>query len=221
MLNYKVFIQNLLKKSIPIQVIANIILLSNNKRNAFQTEPETFSNLKQVDYFSMIIELFQIIPIIYRNNSILDGYTIYILKKNKEKIYIDRILKSDHYYIGQLLNIENSLLNYRDLFTNKNKTQQPFQIRIIISYSDKCWNDLTYNQELLAEFNMPDFIRGCIFCFLTTNYNLPKTFTLIKDIQSYFVNLEIPIRVHLEMDPQPDYWLKYDSKNDRHRPIFQ
>ena len=219
-MNYKVFFRESLNNNTPINIIVNLILLIENKRKAFQIEPEIFDDQIQVDYFLGIIENYDIKSIIYRGNDILNGYSIFVLNKNIHLFDINKILNKDHYYIGDILGIENNNLNYRDLFLEKSKDKQPFQVRIIAAYSDKSWDDFEYSHELLAEFNMPDFIRCCIFCFLTHNYHLSNTFELIKNFQKFFFDLEIPIRIHLELDPQPDHWIKYDKENDKYKPFF-
>ena len=219
-MNYKVFFRESLNNNIPINIIVNLILLIENQRKAFQIEPEIFDDQKQVDHFLSIIENYDIKSIIYRGNDILNGFSIFVLNKNVHLFDINKILNKDHFYIGDILGIENNNLNYRDFFLEKSIDKQPFQVRIIAAYSDKSWDDFEYSQELLAEFNMPDFIRGCIFCFLTHDYHLPSTFELIKNFQKFFFNLEIPIRIHLELDPQPNYWNKYDIENDKHKPFF-
>lgn len=216
-MDYQKIITLLLQHNITIDIITNLILLIQEKRTFIQLEKNKIPDHTSLHYLVSFLKQYQIEYYIYREDTIINGYTLLYLSKNNHLLDKNKVKEKDYLYIGTLLNLEYSCSNCMELYHNRNQ-DIPFQIRIMSCYKSDAWTDDGL-KEFLADFNLNNVIRGNFFCQMTTHYHLPKTFQLIKYFQTIFYQLKIPIRIHLELDPIPNYWELY-NETINYTPIY-
>ena len=82
----KNFFKTFLENNIPINIIANLILLLENRRSVFQIEPDVFENTQQGIYFLNFAKNSNIDIITYKGDEFINSFSIIVLEENKHKL---------------------------------------------------------------------------------------------------------------------------------------
>lgn len=208
--------KNMLSNNIKLNIIVNYILLLKKGRFCFQIDKYNLNTLEELEYLKNINKKYNIKLIKYNDinnnisDNILDTFFICILQENYNSLNIKKIKENDTYYIGNILDIDYPIKNYRQLYLYTDDTCV-FQLKIVANFNNNIWD--INNENSIYNFDDTITDRDNIVIFMTNNYYNPKSFKYISIFQKIFYNLQIPVKFHIEMDARPTHWKEIKKYN--------